>query len=72
MIRCYKKGIPDEVPKNLAKINRAPSYKSIAICILKGDLLLKGLGFSGYESETSRLLHLSKKSEDEKQKDLFI
>jgi predicted phosphoadenosine phosphosulfate sulfurtransferase len=44
--RCYFRGIPDEVPAKIAKAMRAPSYKSIAICILKNDLHLTALGFS--------------------------
>lgn len=48
--RCYSDGIPDEVPDLLEKTGRAPSYKAIAICILKNDLRLIGLGFKN-ESE---------------------
>lgn len=33
---------------------RAPSYREIAILILKNDLLLRGLGFSG---NTSPIAH---------------
>ena len=43
--RCYV-DIPDEVPKKLAQSGRAPSYKAIAIAILKNDLQLKSLGFA--------------------------
>lgn len=49
--RCYSEGIPDEIPALLEKTGRAPSYKSIAICILKNDLKLNGLGFNK-ESES--------------------
>ena len=42
--RCYKNGIPDEVPISLKY--KVPSYKSIALCLLKNDLNLKDLGFS--------------------------
>jgi predicted phosphoadenosine phosphosulfate sulfurtransferase len=44
--RCYSRGIPDEVPAKIAKAMRAPSYKAIAMCILKNDLHLTALGFS--------------------------
>ncbi len=53
--RCYE-CIPDEVPAKIAKVNKAPSYKSIAIAILKNDHLLKSLGFSGSDSDLSELL----------------
>jgi predicted phosphoadenosine phosphosulfate sulfurtransferase len=48
--RCYYNDIPDEIPKKLAASGRAPSYKSIAICILRNDLLLSGLGFQPKEN----------------------
>jgi len=48
--RCYYDDIPDEIPKKLAASNRAPSYKAIAICILRSDLLLNGLGFQPKEN----------------------
>jgi len=49
--RCYSDGIPDEIPEGLSKSLRAPSYKAIAIAILKNDMTLKSLGFSGSHSE---------------------
>ena len=42
--RGYPDGIPDEVPDLLMDENLAPSYKLIAICILKNDIT--GLGFT--------------------------
>jgi predicted phosphoadenosine phosphosulfate sulfurtransferase len=54
--RCYFDGIPDEVPGKLAKSLRVPNYKSIAMCILNNDHLLKGLGFSGMHSKYYDLL----------------
>lgn len=42
----YEDDIPDEVPVELAKTNLAPSYKAIAIAILRNDHYLKSLGFS--------------------------
>lgn len=45
--RCYSDGIPDEIPVKLANSGRVPSYKMIAISILKNDMTLKGLGFDG-------------------------
>ena len=49
--RCYDGGIPDEVPRKLQVASRAPSYRAIAMCILKNDLHLRGLGFDAGESE---------------------
>jgi predicted phosphoadenosine phosphosulfate sulfurtransferase len=43
--RCYSDGIPDEVPKKLMDSRRAPSWKAVAIAILKNDLNLHSLGF---------------------------
>jgi predicted phosphoadenosine phosphosulfate sulfurtransferase len=48
--RCYFRGIPDECPPKLAKAMRVPSYKAIAMAILKNDLHLTSLGFSNKES----------------------
>jgi predicted phosphoadenosine phosphosulfate sulfurtransferase len=54
--RCYVDGIPDEAPSSLEKINRVPSYKSIAIAILKNDLMLRGLGFGEEEGALAKYL----------------
>lgn len=47
----YPADIPDEVPDSLMRLGLAPSYKAIAICLLKNDINLLGLGFSGVSSE---------------------
>ena len=44
--RCYSNGIPDEVPSRLTELNKAPSYRQIAIAIMKNDNHLETLGFS--------------------------
>ena len=49
--RCYSDGIPDEVPPKLAQSGRVPSYKQIAIAILRNDFVLKSLGFDGKMSD---------------------
>ena len=49
--RCYSDGIPDAVPDGIAKSMRVPSYKAIAIAILKNDHALSSIGFSGKMSE---------------------
>ncbi len=50
--RCYSDGIPDEIPPKLAKANRAPSWKQIAVLLLQNDHQLRGLGFGREDSET--------------------
>ena len=47
--RCYVDGIPDEAPKEID--NKVPSYKKIAMAILKNDSSLKSLGFDPKNSE---------------------
>ncbi len=42
----YPDDIPDEVPDALMRLNLAPSWKAIAIAILKNDLHFTSLGFS--------------------------
>lgn len=57
--RGYESGIPDEVPDVLRKLNKAPSYKAVALAILKQDYPLKSLGMvpkvSRFYSELKRL-----------------
>lgn len=45
-IRGYPEGIPDEVPHILMKLGLAPSYKAIALALLKNDNNLELLGFT--------------------------
>ena len=45
--RCYPYGIPDEVPNEI--FDMVPSYKRIAISILKNDL--SDIGIIGKKSE---------------------
>lgn len=47
--RCYHDGLPDCVPDEIKDL--CPSYKHIAMCILKNDLYLTGLGYSAPESK---------------------
>lgn len=44
--RCYPNGIPDEVDYTINHL--VPSYKKIAICILKNDY--EEIGYIGKES----------------------
>lgn len=72
MDRCYSDGIPDEVPDLLAKTNRAPSWKKIAICLLKNDMKLRGLGFTeiNYNAELVRGIEDMNKETDQLEFDL--
>lgn len=54
--RCYSDGIPDEVARKIAASGRAPSYKAIAIALLRNDNTLSSLGISGTHSEYYDLL----------------
>jgi len=68
--RCYSDDIPDEVPELLARTNRAPSWKKIAICLLKNDMKLRGLGFteSNYDVNIVRAIE---RANEPKEPDLF-
>lgn len=69
--RCYSDGIPDEVPNKIMDSGRAPSYKALAIAILKNDLVLKGLGFEGVESTWYSVLRDKKNRDESRQYDMF-
>lgn len=56
----YCVDIPDEVPERIMQLNKAPSYKAIAIAILKNDYCLKTLGF---QPKKSKYYHILKKIE---------
>lgn len=58
--RCYFNGIPDEAPKELEVRGLVPSYKRIAIAILKNDVSLKSLGFT---PKTSKFYKIYKTEE---------
>lgn len=49
-LQGYPDDIPDEVPDSLMRLALAPSYKAIAMCILRNDLNLLALGFFGTHS----------------------
>jgi predicted phosphoadenosine phosphosulfate sulfurtransferase len=69
--RCYSDGIPDEVPRKLEQSGRLPSYRAIAMCILRNDLQLRGIGFSGEESQLVKDLRSIKKESESPQKKLI-
>lgn len=58
--RCYFNGIPDEAPERLESLNKVPSYRRIAISILKNDYALKSLGMT---AKTSNYYHELKRIE---------
>lgn len=68
--RCYSGGIPDEVSTALMNSFRVPSYKAIAIAILKNDLQLIGLGFEAVHYPSYDAL-LKSKNKDHPQMVLF-
>jgi predicted phosphoadenosine phosphosulfate sulfurtransferase len=49
--KCYYNGIPDEAPHELEVRNKVPSYRKIAIAILKNDNSLKTLGLNTFISK---------------------
>ena len=59
--RCYKNGIPDEVPDGIMQSMRAPSYKAIAMAILNNDLYLSSLGFQPHVSHWYRAIKTNEK-----------
>lgn len=55
------------MPKKIALTSRAPSYKAIAMCILRNDLHLRGLGFDNEESELCLVLRDEMKKKTDRQ-----
>jgi len=50
-LRGYAEDIPDQVPDVLMNLGIAPSYKAIALAILKNDMQMESLGFTPKTSE---------------------
>lgn len=44
--RCYRDSIPDTLPDGLLFSGRAPSWKAIALCLLRNDFRLHKLGYT--------------------------
>jgi predicted phosphoadenosine phosphosulfate sulfurtransferase len=59
------------LPSGLEKSGRAPSYKKIAMAILKNDLNFHSLGFARDESDLSKNLLRQKKDYDIGQQSLL-
>lgn len=55
--RGYSQGIPDEVPARLMTLGKAPSYRQIAVAILKNDVTELGCAppWSPWYSELKRI-----------------
>lgn len=53
------------------KSGRVPSYKAIALCLLKNDMQLRWIGFGRAESKTVETLIQIKKTSNENQLSLF-
>jgi predicted phosphoadenosine phosphosulfate sulfurtransferase len=70
-LRCYSEGIPDEVLPKVAKSMRAPSYKAVAVAILRNDHNLHSIGFVERESDLSQNLIRSRRSEKSPQGEIF-
>lgn len=71
----YPIGIPNEVPLVLMKNNLAPSYKAIALAILKNDHVLASLGFSVKKSiwyDVLKKIELTKKGKIKKDNQLYF
>jgi predicted phosphoadenosine phosphosulfate sulfurtransferase len=69
---CYLNGIPDEVPDCLLKTGHVPSWKLIALCLLRNDMNLTGLGFTPQISRWYVVLKQIELKKDElKQRMLF-
>jgi predicted phosphoadenosine phosphosulfate sulfurtransferase len=47
----YRGGIPDESPQVLEKMLLAPSYRQLALALLRNDLRLHTLGFAAPSSD---------------------
>ena len=54
--RGYPNDIPDEVPHELAKLGKAPSYKAVCLALLQNDHALTSLGFSPKTSKYYKAL----------------
>ena len=57
--RCYSNGIPDAVQAKLQASGRAPSWRAVAIAILRNDHNLHTIGFQATETRLSTDLYKS-------------
>jgi len=68
--RGYFENIPDEIPTRLDELNKAPSYKRIAIAILKNDT--QYIGVSPPKSKWYSVLKSIELSEGKKTQQLRL
>lgn len=54
--RCYPDGIPDCVDERLEALGLVPSYRRIAVAILKNDYSLQTLGYTPTKSKYYSML----------------
>jgi len=69
--RCYDDGIPDELPRKLEASGRVPSWRAVAIAILRNDHNLHSLGFGSEQTQLERELKQSRQQNDSPQQELF-
>jgi predicted phosphoadenosine phosphosulfate sulfurtransferase len=69
--RCYKDGLPDDVPQEI--FDKVPSYKMIAKAILKNDIELLGIikPVSKYYSLLKRIEIEARPTDQPKQLKIF-
>lgn len=49
--RCYLNGLPDEVPKVIDNEHLAPSWKRVAMALLRNDMAMEALGNAPRQSK---------------------
>ena len=69
--RCYNDGIPDELPRKLEASSRVPSWRAVAIAVLKNDHNLHSLGFRSDQTQLERELKQARQKKDNPQQELF-
>jgi predicted phosphoadenosine phosphosulfate sulfurtransferase len=65
--RCYSGGIPDILHKKIEASGRAPSWRAIAIALLKNDSSFQSLGFQSKETKLSEDVYLMYQTSKSKQ-----
>jgi len=68
----YPDGIPDEVPQVLMQLGSAPSYKAVALALLRNDMNMEALGYSPKKSEwygAFKRVEIAARSQDKTKKD---
>lgn len=70
--RCYFNDIPDRLPDLLEATGRAPSWHKIAICLLKNDMGLRGLGFTEQSYDRASIKRIEAMSQKSVQAELDL